>query len=111
MNRMKLMGFAAILALPGLCAAETWRNVALVDNSCANKVKANADAHTKDCALKCSDSGFAVVTSDGVVLKLDAKGSEEALAALKASSKADHLRVTVSGDRDGDTIKVKSLKM
>jgi hypothetical protein len=111
MNRMKLMGFAAVLALPCLCAAETWRNVALVDNMCAAKVKANPDAHTKDCALKCSESGYAVVTSDGTVLKLDAKGSEDALAAIKASSKADHLRVTVSGDRDGDTIKVKSLKM
>jgi hypothetical protein len=111
MNRMKLMGFAVLLALPGLCAAETWRNVALVDNMCVNKVKANPDAHTRACALKCSESGYAVVTSAGAVLKLDAKGSEEALAAIKASTKADHLRVTVSGDLDGDTIKVKSLKM
>jgi hypothetical protein len=111
MNRTKLMGFAALLALPGLCAAETWKDVALVDNMCAAKVKASPDAHTKDCAVKCADSGYAVVTSDGAVLKLDAKGSEEALAALKASSKADHLRVTVSRDRDGDKIKVTSLKM
>jgi hypothetical protein len=110
MNRMKWMGFV-VLALPGLCAAETWTDVALVDNACAAKVKASPDKHTKDCALKCSDSGYAVVTSDGAVLKLDPKGSEEALTALKASSKTDHLRVTVSGDRDGDTIKVTSLKM
>jgi hypothetical protein len=111
MNRMKLMGFAVLLALPGLCAAETWRDVVLVDNSCAAKVKANPDSHTKDCALKCSDSGYAVVTSDGAILKLDAKGNEEAMGALKATSKTDHLRVTVSGDRDGEMIKVKSLKM
>lgn len=111
MSRMKLMGIAVLLALPGLCAAETWRDVALVDNNCVAKVKANPDAHTKDCALKCADSGYVVVTAEGTVLKLDAKGSEEALAALRASSKKDHLRVTVSGDRDGDMIKVTSLKM
>lgn len=111
MNRIKLISLAMLLAVPGLYAAETWRNVALIDNNCAAKVKADPDMHSKDCALKCAESGFAVVTSDGTVLRLDAKGNEEAVAALKASSKTDHLRVTVSGDRDGDTIKVKSLKM
>jgi hypothetical protein len=111
MNRIKLVGFAALVALPGLCAAETWSNVALVDNNCMAKSKADPDAHTKDCALKCSSSGYAVVTSDGTVLKLDAKGNKDAIAAINATAKPDHLRVTVSGDKDGDTIKVKSLKM
>jgi hypothetical protein len=107
MNHTKLF---LLLALPGLCAAQTWKNVALVDNACSAKVKDSPDSHTRDCALKCSDSGYAVVTSTGTLLKLDAKGNENAIAALKASSKADHLRVTVSGDLDGGTIKVKSLK-
>jgi hypothetical protein len=111
MNRLKLAGFAALLALPSLCAAETWSDVALVDNNCAAKVKADPNAHTKDCALKCQSSGFAVITADGSVLKLDAKGNKDAIAALKEASNADHLRVTVSGDLDGNTIKVKSLKM
>lgn len=110
MNRTRLALIIA-LALPGLCAAETWKNVALVDNACSAKVKANPDAHTKDCAVKCADSGYAVVASDGTVYKLDAKGNTEAAAALKATSKADHIRVTVSGTKEGDTIKVSSLKM
>jgi pyruvate formate-lyase activating enzyme-like uncharacterized protein len=108
---MRFLTVALLVALPGLCAAETWENVSVVDVSCSAKVKADADAHTRACAMKCEKSGYAIVTSDGTVLKFDAKGNEEAIAALKASSKVDHLRVTVMGDRDGDTIKVKSLRM
>ncbi len=106
---MKFLPIAILIALP--CAAETFKNVALVDVACSSKVKANPDSHTRDCAIKCEKSGYAIVTSDGSVLKLDEKGNQEAAAALKASKKSDHLRATVTGDRDGDTLKVKSLKM
>ncbi|MGA7238635.1 MAG: hypothetical protein WBY44_23340 [Bryobacteraceae bacterium] len=51
------------------------------------------------------------MTADGTYLKFDAQGNEKATAALNASHATDHLRVTVTGDRDGDVIKVKSLKM
>ena len=40
-----------------------------------------------------------------------AAGNEKILAALKASKKTDRLRVTVSGDVDGDTLKVSSIQM
>ena len=99
------------ISLRPLSKKRFWSDVALVDNNCAAKVKANPDAHTKDCAIKCQSSGYAVVTADGSVLKLDATGNKEAEAALKAYGKPDHLRVTVTGDREGETIKVKSLKM
>ncbi len=108
---MRFLTVALLLAVPGLCAAETWKNVSVVDVACSTKVKADPDSHTRDCALKCEKSGYAIVTSGGTVLKFDAKGNGEAVTALKASTKADHLRVTVTGERDGDTIKVKSLKM
>lgn len=111
MNRIKLAGLTAFLVLPLLCAAETWKDVTLVDVACSAKVKANPDAHTKDCALQCSKSGYAIITSDGVILKLDIKGSQDAVAALKASTNKDHLRATVTGEREGNTIKVASLKM
>jgi hypothetical protein len=52
-----------------------------------------------------------IVTPDGAVLKLDAKGNQKAIAALEASKATDHLRVTVRGQRDGDTVKVASLKL
>ncbi len=100
---------ASMLAIPVF--AETWNNVTLIDSMCAKKVKDNPDAHTRDCALQCSKSGYGILTSDGAFLKFDQKGQQEALAALKSSSKKDHLRATVTGDRKGDTIKVKSLTL
>lgn len=106
---MKFVTLALLLALP--CLAESWKNVPIVDVACSAKVKANPDAHTKDCAVKCEKSGYAIIAKDGTVLKLDATGNQDAIAALKATKKTDHLHATVTGEREGDTIKVKSLKM
>ena len=89
-----------------VASAETWKNVPLVDHSCVNKVKANPDKHKTSCLLMCSDSGYGVLTADGTWLKFDAKGNEEALKALKATEKKAGIRVTVTGDRQGDEIKV-----
>ena len=100
-----------VFAMPLLCSAETWTNVSLVDQNCSAKVKDNPDAHKRDCALQCSKSGFGILTADGTFLKFDAQGNERAAAALKASEASDHLRATVTGQREGDTIKVSSLKM
>jgi hypothetical protein len=103
---------AGVLLCGGLAAqAETWQGAALVDNQCAAKVKADPDSHTRDCAIGCAKSGFGIVTADGTYLKFDAKGNDRALAALKASDKADHLRVDVTGDASGGVIKVKTLAL
>jgi hypothetical protein len=85
--------------------------VAVVDVNCSRKVAANPDSHTRACALKCAASGFAIVTSDNQIVKLDAAGNEKVIAALKTSDQKDHLRVDVSGTREGDTLKVSSLKL
>src|ERR1035437_393757 len=111
MNRMNLLGVSALFALPLMSVAETWTTVPIVDVACSVKVKADPDAHTRDCALTCFKSGYGIITPDGTFLKFNVKGNEEAVAALKSAQKKDHLRVTVTGDRDGDTIKVTSLKM
>jgi hypothetical protein len=111
MNMHKSLAFMALLTAPLLCSAETWNNVSIVDANCAAKVKDNPDAHTRDCAMQCAKSGFGIVTADGTYLKFDSHGNDEAVAALKNSQAKDHLRATVTGDREGDTIKVKSLKM
>ncbi|HVT93977.1 MAG TPA: hypothetical protein VHD76_14125 [Bryobacteraceae bacterium] len=107
----KLMMFAAFAALPALAGAETWTNAAMVDVSCSAKAKADPDAHTRACALGCAKSGFGILTSDGSFLKFDQKGNDETLAALKKTNKKDHLRVTVNGERSGDTIHVQSVKL
>lgn len=102
---------AAALALPATAAAESWKNVSLVDQDCEKKVHDNPDAHSRACALQCAKSGYGILTADGNYLKLDEAGSKQALEALRASDRKDHLRVDVTGVRDGDTVKVASLAM
>lgn len=92
-------------------AADTWTRVALVDTMCSLKVKADPDKHTRECALQCAKGGFGVFTADGAYLKFDAKGNEQATALLKGAKASDHLRVNVTGTRNGETIAVASLQL
>jgi hypothetical protein len=110
---VKMFALLAAVALPVLAAeAKSFQNVSLVDVDCSAKAKvqANPDGHTRDCAMMCAKSGYGVLV-EGKYYKFDAAGSEKALAALKASSKKDHLRVNVSGQLDGDTLTVESLAL
>jgi hypothetical protein len=111
MKNCKFLCPLVLFAVPFLCTAETWKDASLVDVNCSGKVKDNAGTHTRACALQCAKSGFGILTSDGTFLKFDGEGNEKAAAALKSSQANDHLRATVTGDREGDTIKVKTLKM
>ena len=72
-----------------------------------------AEAHTRECALMpaCQKSGYGVFTQDNKFLKFDEAGSRKALEALKLSKKVDDLTVEVTGEIQGDTIKVESLKL
>lgn len=99
-----------MIAMPA-AAAESWSDVPLVDTQCAPKVKDDPDVHTTKCALQCAKHGFGVITADGSFLLLDEAGNKKAMAALKATKKTDRLRATVTGDRQGDTIKVSSLSL
>lgn len=110
---MKKLGLVllALMLLPSLAVAENWKDVSLVDAQCSAKVKANADSHTRACALQCQKAGYGVVTANGDFLKFDAAGNAKALSLLKSSKQADHLRVNVTGKRSGDTIEVKDLKL
>ncbi|HET8946015.1 MAG TPA: hypothetical protein VFQ07_03460 [Candidatus Polarisedimenticolia bacterium] len=92
-------------------AAETWKGVPLVDTQCASRVKSDPDAHTTKCALQCVKNGFGIYAADGTWLKLDEAGNKLAEAAVKSTKKTDHLRATVTGERQGDTIKVATLTL
>jgi hypothetical protein len=104
---------ALAAALPLAAAAQTWSNVSLVDKSCSAKFKTDtaADAHTVSCALACADSGFGILTADGKFLMFDKGGTAKATDALKATTKKDHVRATVTGEMDGSTIKVQSITL
>jgi len=112
MKRMFLVLSILVTFSLGLQAAsETWKGVALVDSMCASKVKSDPDKHPTKCAIQCQGSGFGILTADGTFLKFDSAGNDKALAALKATKKTNHLRATVTGEKDGDTIKVESLSL
>jgi len=114
-----LAGFAAVAS-----AAQV--QGILIDEMCSSKAEVRivsgprleggmivAEAHTRECALMpaCQKSGYGVFTYDNKFLKFDAAGSRKALAALRASKKEDDLKVEVTGEIQGDTIKVASLKL
>ena len=111
---MKLL--TSILALgllvsPALAETKSFNNVSVIDVMCSKKAAANPDAHTRSCALACQKSGYGILTADGQFVKFDADGNAKIAEALKASKKTDHLRVNVSGDLDGDTLKVASVEL
>ncbi len=89
----------------------------LMDVACGAKTPKNADpaarakGHTKSCALmeSCVKSGYGVFV-DGKFLKFDAKGNTMAKSLLDASKKDKDIEVSVTGNLDGDTIKVSDLK-
>ena len=113
LNMKRMMCVAGALVLGWsltVGAADTWTNVSMVDTMCATKVKADPDAHTRECALQCVKGGYGILASDGTYLKFDKAGNDQALAILKASKASDHLRVTVAGTRKGDTIAVASIQ-
>ena len=103
---VSMLGGAALMAAP-----ETWSHAALMDTQCATKFKDNPDKHDRKCALQCQKAGYGIYTQDGTFLKLDQAGNQKAIDALKSTSQTDHLHVTVTGERQGDTIKVASLKL
>jgi hypothetical protein len=114
---MKRFAFAlalavvATLAFPLHAATQTWKNVSLMDGHCISKMAENADEHPRSCALQCSKGGYGVITTDGKFLRFDEAGNEKALEALKKSEKNDHLRATVTGTLEGETITVSSIAL
>lgn len=108
MKRLTVLLVVAVFVVPAIAAAETWTNLPLVDHNCLEKVKADPDKHETSCLIMCSTSGCGVLTSDGAWLKFIKTGNEEA---LKATQKTNGIRVTVTGERTGEMIKVATLKI
>jgi len=99
------------LTLPVAALAETWDKVPIVDHMCQAKLTGDTTKHPTACLLKCAKSGYSIKAADGSWLKLDDAGNQKAVAALKSTKKADDVRVTVTGEKTGDTVKVASLSI
>ena len=108
---------AVLLGCSAWVAAAADVDGVLMDKMCSMKAVKDgqqaAATHTKECALMpdCQKSGYGVFTSDGRYLKFDAAGDKQAAAELQKTAKKDNLKVKVSGQVDGDSIKVASLKI
>lgn len=98
-------------AIPALAAVKSYHDVSVVDVNCSKKVVADPDSHPRTCALKCAASGYGIFTRDKQFLRFDADGNAKIIEALKSSDEKDHLRVDVTGDVQGDTLKVTSIKL
>jgi hypothetical protein len=121
-----ISGIAGLWAGLAASAAPTTVQGVLIDKECSSKAEVRvvpgarleggmlvAYTHMRQCALMpaCQKSGYGVFTYDNKFLTFDVAGNQRALAALKASKKEDDLKVEVTGEIQGDTIKVVSLKL
>ena len=96
-----------VLLLSGVAMGDSW-NGTLIDVMCKDRDPA---AHTRDCAVKCSESGYGLVLSDGTFLKFDADGNTKALEVLKSADKEKDLTAEVTGTAEDGAIKVESIKL
>ena len=123
--RLSLCAPALLASFAAVASAAQVQGI-LIDQLCSSKAEVRivsgprlvggmivAEAETRECALKpaCQRSGYGVFTYDNKFLKFDPAGNRKALAALRASKKEDDLKVEVTGEIQGDTIKVASLKL
>ncbi len=109
MRKLFAVLVVAVFAGGAAAMAEEWKGAALIDHMCLEKVKSDPDAHPTSCLIQCAKSGYGILVADGAWLPFDKEGNEKALAALKATSKKDHIRVNVTGERKGTAITVASL--
>jgi len=111
MRIVPLLLLCSFFSLPAFAATETFKNVSVIDVKCHSKFAKDPDSHPRACAIKCATSGYGIFTQDGKYLKFDKKGNKEVLAELKSSDQKDHLRVDVTGDVEGNMIKVQSVTL
>lgn len=98
---------AAFALCSTLAMAETWSGT-VIDVACKNNDLAG---HTRDCALKCSRTGYGIVLADGKFIKFDERGNIKTLAALKASGKEKDLKARVTGKLSDDLIAIEAIEI
>jgi hypothetical protein len=115
---VRLFVVAGLVAAFGCLAYAAEVQGILLDRMCATKIVADKDQkaaqnHTRECALMsdCVEAGYGVFTADGKFLTFDQAGNQKAEQALKASKKKDNIKVRVTGDQSGDTLKVTAIKI
>ena len=109
MDSMKCLILSVTLlatSMANAAAAESFSGT-VVDVMCRGKDLAS---HTRECALACAKSGFALVTADGKFLKFDESGNARTLSALKKLSKEKDLKAKATGTVEGELLHVDSIE-
>ena len=119
----------AAVALLGADAKPTTLQGVLIDKECSVRAETRmvsgsnphleggmlwAYTHDKKCLLMpaCQRSGYGVFTYESnKFLAFDPAGNQKALALIQNSKKDDDMRVEVSGEINGDKMKVTGLKL
>lgn len=127
-RRLVILGCLALGATGTAAASSTVQGV-LIDKECSLRAETRivsfpsphleggmlwAYTHTRQCLLMpaCRRSGYGVYTYETTkYLSFDPAGNRKALALIEASKKPEDMRVEVTGEIQGDTIKVDSLKL
>ena len=116
----RILGFGMVLMLAGVAlAARDAKSVKLtgylIDNACSARANTEGGAekvknHTVKCAMmpNCEKSGYALY-ADGKLYKLDEAGNKKATEIYKNTKVERGLQVSVEGEVDGDSLKVKSM--
>lgn len=89
----------------------------LIDRQCAESVREDSDPlafvlhHKKDCALmpNCRAKGYSLF-ADGKWYDLDKRGNDLSVKLLKASKKTRAFFVQIQGTKQGNVLKVQSMK-
>jgi len=126
MNLCKIPVLVCLLGSLGAVASAASIQGVLMDKMCSYKAETRiapgdrieggmvvAYAHTRQCAMMpdCQKSGYGVYTHDNKFLSFDEAGNRKAIALLKETKKEDDLRVEITGEIQGDIIKVATVKL
>jgi len=114
MKKLLLILFAAMTV--SALAADTTVKGYLVDRECASELGSRAGFgpnHSKSCLQMppCEKSGYAVLTEDKKIIKLDDKGNEQAKKFIAGLTKNKDIKVAVTGDLNDDTITVTKIEL
>ena len=103
-----------------LSAAEKQRQVftgTLVDITCATDPKANLkklrSEHSRKCLLMpvCAESGYALLTDEDKVLRLDTNGNALARRLIQKDPRNQNWRVSVDGLLEADQLNVQRIRL
>lgn len=113
---MRLFLFLLTAASLSTFAADTTVKGYLVDISCSSDLGDRPGfgaRHSRKCLqmLPCAQSGYGVLTDDKQVIKFDDKGNEQAKKFIESITKANDIRVNVTGSVDGDHIAVNKIEL